>query len=72
MSAKIRSFAEIELLPRWREKQIEQALVQRMTDTWGEGCAIATVPLHDDFKRWSEIGFQKIDSPNAVLGAHSN
>lgn len=33
-------FAEVELLPAWRRK-VEQALVRRIADTWGQGCAIA-------------------------------
>jgi hypothetical protein len=51
-------FAKLELVPTWRGKRIEEALVRRVADTWGEGCAIAVVPLDDDVERWREIGFQ--------------
>ena len=51
-------FAEIKLGPVCRDKRIEEALVRRLSDTWGEACAIAVVPLEDDAERWLEIGFQ--------------
>ncbi len=51
-------FAEIALAPSWRGKRIEEALVRRVADTWGEGCAIAVVPVEDDAQRWHEIGFR--------------
>ena len=51
-------FAEVELVPAWRGKRIEEALVRRVADTWGEGCAIAVVPVDDEGERWREMGFQ--------------
>jgi hypothetical protein len=51
-------FADIELRPAWRGKRIEQALVQRVTDTWGEGCAIAVVSVAEQLAGWREVGFQ--------------
>lgn len=53
-------FAKVELVPAWRGKRIEEALVRRVADTWGEGCAIAVVPQDDDVERWREIGFQSL------------
>lgn len=54
-------FAEIELLPAWRCKRIEHALVQRMTDSWGEGCAIAVVHAGENVDGWLELGFELPD-----------
>lgn len=50
--------AKIELVPVWRGKLIEQALVQRVTDTWGEGCAIAVVSMDEAADMWRMIGFE--------------
>jgi hypothetical protein len=60
-------FAEIDLLPAWREKQIEQVLVQRVTEMWGEGCAMAILPLAADFTPWSRMGFRRVDRSYASL-----
>jgi hypothetical protein len=56
-------FAEVELVSTWRGRRIEEALVRRVADTWGEGCAIAVVPVNDEeIERWLDIGFKSPDS----------
>lgn len=52
-------FGEIELVPTWRARHIEEAIVRRVVDTWGEGCAIAVIPVEGagDVERWAALGF---------------
>lgn len=53
-------FAEIDLAPAWRGRRIEEAIVLRLADTWGEGCAIAVIPVEtqEEAARWAAAGFK--------------
>jgi hypothetical protein len=57
--------SSIELLLPWRGRRIEEALVRRIADTLGQGCAIAIVPVADasEASRWREIGFAIARAP---------
>jgi hypothetical protein len=51
--------SSIELMLPWRGRKIEEALVRRVSDLWGQGCAIAIMPLTnpDESRRWLDLGF---------------
>lgn len=58
-------FAAIELMLPWQRRLIEEALIRRMSDAWGDGCAIAVLPVQDseEIKRWRAMGFQVARPP---------
>jgi hypothetical protein len=58
-------FSTIELLLPWQRRSIDQALVRRLCDTFGESCAIAVLPIIDaeDQSGWHAMGFQVARKP---------
>ncbi len=63
-------FASIDLLLPWRGRRIEEAIVRRVCDVWGRGCAIAVVPFidADEAARWRKIGFVVAREPREHIG----
>jgi len=60
-------FSTIELLLPWQRRTIEQALIRRLCDTFGESCAIAVLPIveSEDQSRWLPMGFQVARKPTS-------
>ena len=56
---------ELLVRPEWSERRVDQAVIRRLADTWGEGCAIIVVPLDraDAVERWREAGFEVAREP---------
>jgi hypothetical protein len=56
--------------PDWHGRKIEEAIVHRVLQVWGAGCAIgildATSP--DDVKRWETLGFQLVEDQGGAEG----
>jgi GNAT superfamily N-acetyltransferase len=55
--------AALELHPDWRGRKIEEAVVRRVFDVWGTGCAIGVMALAspDESSRWESMGFELVE-----------
>lgn len=51
--------ADLELATDWQGRMIEEAVVQRLVETWGGGCAVAVMSVADlvQAQRWEQAGF---------------
>ncbi len=60
---------ELELDDSHKGRNIELAIVRRLCDTIGSGCAIAVVPYEsdEDIELWQKMGF-KVTEPGAMPG----
>jgi hypothetical protein len=59
--------AELGVTDIWRKKNIEEAIVLRMLETWAETCAIVVLPISErsDAVRWHRLAFQSAREPTA-------
>ena len=68
--------SELELDVAYADRNVDVAIVLRMCDTLGAGCALAVVPYvgDDDLERWFEAGFKVTESaqPGDVGYLHRN
>lgn len=61
----------LELHPDWRGRKIEEAVVRRVFDVWGTGCAIGVMVLAspDESSRWEAMGFELVDDAEGTTSA---
>jgi hypothetical protein len=59
-------FDDLELRVDWHGRNVEEAVVRRVLDAWGQGCAIGVMPVKnaDEASRWKRIGFVVAQEPS--------
>jgi hypothetical protein len=62
---------KLELHPEWHGRKIEEAVVRRVFDVWGAGCAIGVMALAspDESSRWEAMGFVPVEDAEATTSA---
>ncbi len=60
-------FDSLELRLDWHGRNVEEAVVRRVLDTWGQGCAIGVMPVKNiaEISRWETIGFEVAHAPTS-------
>lgn len=58
-------FADLELRIDWHNRNVEEAVVRRVLDAWGQGCAIGVMPVKNaaEVSRWKALGFLVAKEP---------
>lgn len=62
----------LDLQPRWRGRGIELAVVRRLSDAIGGGCAITVLRVDDDLTAhtWKRMGFEVTRAPTGAGGGY--
>jgi hypothetical protein len=60
----------LELQPEARARNVEQAIVRRVFDTFGASCAIGVMDLlaPEDLTRWETLGFELVEEAETMSG----
>lgn len=58
-------FEHVHVSPLWSGRHIEEVIVKRIAEVWGESCAIAVMPISDDAtaRAWHELGSKVVREP---------
>lgn len=61
-------FEDLELQLDWHGHHVEEAIVRRILDDWGQGCAIGVLPINDadEAIRWKAMGFEIAQEPSGA------